>query len=382
MKQELRRNHRGVTMIYALVIMVAMCMLMSLAVDYGHAQVVKTELRRAADASARAAAQYIYSDHPTGVAAAVDVASRNLADALPVTLSPATDIQYGNWNVNTKVFTQTNNTPQVNAVRVVAHRTGVPMMFASVLGRNTCDVQAESIFMATQPISANQTIAATANPFLAGMPAGSTASEINPENTVNYAGTASNPRNSPLQVNIPISEGAAVTFDSISGTASHNPTLQQVNPDGDLSETVGHNNVSTDATNNYGPTMYSQNGIGDAWIPINAVVGVFLDDNQPNTSAAPSAVTDPDTGISNDFRDPNSSDFIHSLKDFNTLKPPLKQIFFIGDGLNKNGQHQQFVAPKGATRLYLAMMDYYNWANNVGTRDMQINEPSQIIMVK
>ncbi len=287
MKQELRRNHRGVTMIYAVLIMVAMCMLMSLAVDYGHAQLVKTELRRAADASARAAAQYIYSDHPTGVAAAIDVASRNLADTKPVTLSAFTDIQYGNWNVNTKVFTQTNNTPQVNAVRVVAHRNGVPMMFASVLGRNTCDVQAETIFMATTPTSVNQDIAATANPFLAGMPAGSTASEINPENTVNYAGTKSNPLNSPMQVNLPISEGEALSFDSISGNASHNPSLQQVNPDGDLSEEVGHNNVSLNIPNNYGSTMYNQNGIGDAWIPINAVVGVVLSDDQPNLSPAP-----------------------------------------------------------------------------------------------
>ncbi len=50
--------------------------------------------------------------------------------------------------------------------------------------------------------------------------------------------------------------------------------------------------------------------------------------------------------------------------------------------MNKNGQHQQFVAPPGATRLYLAMMDYYNWANNQGVRTMQVNRPSQIIMVK
>src|SRR5205823_6223676 len=140
----------------------------------------------------------------------------------------------------------------------------VPMMFARVLGRNTCDVQAETIVMAIKPLKVDQKVPATANPFLAGMPKGSVASSINPEHTSNYAGDATNPLNSPLAVNLPISGGASYTFDSISGNASHNPSLDQSNPDGDLgdpSDPIGHNNVSLNFDNNYGPTMYNENGI-------------------------------------------------------------------------------------------------------------------------
>jgi Flp pilus assembly protein TadG len=49
----------GSALIYVTVAMVAMCAVGSLAMDYGRAQVVKTELTRAADAAALAALQAI-----------------------------------------------------------------------------------------------------------------------------------------------------------------------------------------------------------------------------------------------------------------------------------------------------------------------------------
>src|SRR6185369_5712385 len=114
-------KRRGVAMIYALMIMTALCMILSLAVDYGHAQLVKTELRRTADASARAAAAYIYSDLNAGILAAIDIASKNKADGTPVSVT-AQDIQFGNWDVNSKKFVQTGSSSIINAVRVVAVR--------------------------------------------------------------------------------------------------------------------------------------------------------------------------------------------------------------------------------------------------------------------
>src|SRR3954463_187509 len=104
---------RGVAMVYAIMIMTAMCMILSLAVDYGRAQLVKTELRRAADASARAAAAYIYSDLTAGTAAAIDIASRNKADGSPVDLVAAQDIQFGNWDVKSKKFTLTSSSSAI-----------------------------------------------------------------------------------------------------------------------------------------------------------------------------------------------------------------------------------------------------------------------------
>src|SRR5262245_22516993 len=118
--------------------MSAICMILSLAVDYGHAQLVKTELRRAADGAARAAAGLIYSDLNAATAAARDVAVRNNADGAAVNLVPGQDIQYGFWDVKAKTFTPTTGST-MNAVRVIARRSSargnaVGLMFARVLG--------------------------------------------------------------------------------------------------------------------------------------------------------------------------------------------------------------------------------------------------------
>src|SRR6188768_3012288 len=115
-----RSKRRGVTIIYVTLIMTALCMFLSLAVDYGHAQLVKTELRRCADASARAAAAYIYSDLSSGIATALDVASRNTADGASIKMVAAEDIEYGYWDVKKKSFTKATSTSSINAVRVIA----------------------------------------------------------------------------------------------------------------------------------------------------------------------------------------------------------------------------------------------------------------------
>jgi hypothetical protein len=55
-------------------------------------------------------------------------------------------------------------------------------------------------------------------------------------------------------------------------------------------------------------------------------------------------------------------------RNFTQLSPKLKQVFFIGDGVNDNGQLQDFVVPAGATRFYLGIMDEKGWWwDNTGT---------------
>ena len=62
--------------------------------------------------------------------------------------------------------------------RTAARGNAVPMLFAKVMGRQSCDVKADSIVMVVPPIKVDQNVPGTADPFLAGMPAGSKASEI------------------------------------------------------------------------------------------------------------------------------------------------------------------------------------------------------------
>ena len=58
------------------------------------------------------------------------------------------------------------------------------------------------------------------------------------------------------------------------------------------------------------------------------------------------------------------------------LAPGLKQPFFIGDGLTKSGAIQQVIAPTGATRLFLGVMDEYAWFDNEGSFTVQVAQAS------
>jgi hypothetical protein len=75
------------------------------------------------------------------------------------------------------------------------------------------------------------------------------------------------------------------------------------------------------------------------------MMGIFLDNNAPNTTP----MADP-----LDF----STD---AERNFTTLSPGLKQVFYIGNGLTDAGNLQTFVAPPGATRLFIGTMDMEGW---------------------
>jgi hypothetical protein len=287
-------------------------------------------------------------------------ASYNKVDGAAGTLNANTDIQFGTWSAANAQFSPYSGTllssssaVQITLWRDTANNNAIPTVFAKILGVSTSQVHAVAVATYTAAVNDTQTIEATGNPFLAGMPPGSVASLNNPANSPDYAGTASNPLESPQLINIPLTNGESLTFSSISGNAAHDPNLSQYGPDGDTAN-VGSN------------TDGSENGIANANIPIDAVVGVFLTDSQPNLSAAPATL---------DF----STD---SSRNFTTLAPQLKQIFFIGDGLTDSGQTQTFVVPNGATRLYLATWDFYQWNNNIGSRTMAVNQPAKIALVK
>src|SRR3954470_2328813 len=90
-------------MVYAIVTMTALMAFISLAVDLGRVQLVKTELLRAADAAAR----YGVTGLPNVTNAqnrAIAAANDNTADGSPVVIS-ASDIEFGTWDVTTGTFT-------------------------------------------------------------------------------------------------------------------------------------------------------------------------------------------------------------------------------------------------------------------------------------
>lgn len=178
-----------------------------------------------------------------------------------------------------------------------------------------------------------------ANPYLAGLPAGATAS-----------GGDTAPEHSPtLFTGATITSGVLLKF-SATGSVSYNGGDLIDPPDGDAL---------------YVFSRGEENGMSGYTITVNSLVGVFLGPEQPDLSAAPGAL---------DFGLPESRDYL-------SLSPELKQIFFIGDGRTSTNLEQQVIAPLGATRLFLGTADGEGWFNNTGSFTVAIPEPSSLFLI-
>jgi hypothetical protein len=187
-------------------------------------------------------------------------------------------------------------------------------------------------------------VSGKASPYLAGMPPGTTCclNESPPNDTA--------PEESPVQVlGIPLAPGTVLTF-SVSGGVSNEGVSPTDSPDGGVFFTSPFTGL---------PGTDQGNGIARMNAPVNALVGVFLDDGVPSTSPAPPGLDFSDGGLGTAF---------------GQLCPGLKQPFFIGDGLTGHGSGapQQFVVPPGATRLFLGTVDGFDWNTNSGTFSVQV----------
>ena len=195
----------------------------------------------------------------------------------------------------------------------------------------------------------------TANPWLAGMPAG-TVTRPGGDSTTDSA-----PAQSPAEVTgLTFAPGDRLRF-SATGTTDHctGGGCGLAGPEGDPGEA---------ATGHFGGAEF---GISDLNSPIDALIGVFLGPGQPDATAAVAGL------------------FFNTLaaRDFAELSPLLEQPFFIGNGLrNDLVTAQDFVVPTGATRLFLGVMDGYGWWSNVGslrvTAEVQgVPEPTSLALV-
>ena len=173
-------------------------------------------------------------------------------------------------------------------------------------------------------------VPATANPYLAGMPPGtkSTHGDMTPEE-------------SPVLVDTSLANAITVSFRA-AGAVEHAPynPPQFASPNG--AEITAHQNGA-------------EHGMSDINAPMNSLLGVFLDDRRPDKSRTPRPLK-VRTGSKGQI----------------TVSPALKQIFFIGAGATKGGVTRKYEIPKGATRLFLAVMDGYEWNNNQGAFGVEV----------
>jgi hypothetical protein len=180
----------------------------------------------------------------------------------------------------------------------------------------------------------------TATLYLAGLPDGTSAS-AGAEEPPDVA-----PNQSPILASlVSLNAGQPLTF-AASGSVSHcsfgSFCFSPSGPDG------------SGLTSHYGG---AEHGISDIVAPYDALVGVFLGTERPDSSPAPAAL---------DFSTPESLDYL-------TISPLLQQCFFIGDGRTSLGVTQQVVVPAGATRLFLGTVDWFGWANNYGSFSVTVS---------
>lgn len=412
-------------MIYVVISLIVMIGFASLAVDLGRVIVCKTQLRAAADAAARAGVAALPQGNSNAITAAVNLAAQNNADGSPVVLNPNTDVIVGTWNATTFTFTAGGSSP--NAVEVFARRTAatnnaVPLIMGQILGVNTCDTSASSVAAlvvlpnpSTGAGSTTQYVWAHSNPWLAGEPVNTLASEPDDEYVANSGGnlthpwkqdialgqnaaadgnqgltdptkvystdyTNDEPNESPqevyltvtpgsiLQISVPLnSENVANNFGFLSqGTAS---TYANGSNNGSFAS------YSDDAANPSLPqgtqtTEGSEHGLSNIIAPINSMLGVFLDQNGSQN------------GADNEGNTPSGKDFsTQGARDYTTFEPQLNQVFYVGNGSTSDSVQQTIIVPANAYAFYLGTMDGHEWSNNVGGFNATITQ-YQIAIVK
>lgn len=141
----------GNALIATVITVPALLGLVSLGVDYGRIQLIKTELQHAADAAARYAATGISSGPSVARSRAKSAAGENTVGGAAMSLSDS-DIELGTWDPAARTFTKLTGAAEsnANAVRIIAARTAargnaVPLTFARALGQSTCDVTAVAV---------------------------------------------------------------------------------------------------------------------------------------------------------------------------------------------------------------------------------------------
>jgi Flp pilus assembly protein TadG len=140
------KQPKGMATIWVFSVIVIVFAFMAFAVDYGRVQLARTELQRAADAAALAAAANLPTIS-TVISTAQAMATANKVDGTGTTLvtgngdETLNDVQFVTWNDSTRAYTVLtgSNRTQADAVRVILRRTvargtAIPLLFGGLIG--------------------------------------------------------------------------------------------------------------------------------------------------------------------------------------------------------------------------------------------------------
>ena len=137
---------------------------------------------------------------------------------------------------------------------------------------------------------------------------------------------------------VPVSGGQVITFSD--------PAIGGINFFNGLGPAFFGPEGNTAGSSNLNPLDGISGYIGTQ----GALVGVFLDDDNPALDTPPATL---------DFSTAPS-------RDFTTISPEIGQVFFVGDGFTTGVVQQDFVAPNDATRLFLGIPDGFAFNGPAG----------------
>ncbi len=415
------------TLVYVVLMIPVIFGFCSLVADFGRVEAAKTELRRACDAAARAAACALPQGSLAAQTQAIAVAGQNTVDGTALSLTSA-NVVIGSWNISTHTFVSggtadnvtTYQAVQVNGARTKANGNAIPLIFGSIIGMPSCNVTATSVgALITQPSSTTEYVSAHGNPWLSGEPAGTLGSEpdtayvssthrwkqdiANPalvQAAAQAAGSSGNyntptdsskvystdytnnePYDSPSGFVLSVTPGSVIQI-SVPMNSQN-----MANNQGYLGSGIGDTYANGDDSGTYTlvsdeaanpslaqgitTTSGTEHGLSNIIAPLNSLIGVFMDKN----GATYGADSTQETSEPNAPATPSGLDFsTQTERDYTTIAPQLNQPFYVGNGQTSGGVTQTIVVPANTYELFLGTMDGHEWSNNYGGFTTTINQ--------
>jgi len=137
------KQRRGSILVLSAVLIVFVLGMAAFTTDFGHMQVSGTRLRAAVDAAALAAIEELTNDEAAVNQAVTELLTVNGYDTFSPDLVVTTE--YGNWDLDTRVFTAGSVFNTADAIRISVVDNGISAFFGPVFGEDRYSVSAEAV---------------------------------------------------------------------------------------------------------------------------------------------------------------------------------------------------------------------------------------------
>lgn len=153
------KRRQGSALVFSVFLVAGLLIVSAIAVDFGHINVSRSEVKRTADAAAMSACWELFDGVVAGNEAsavqcdigdaAASIASKNVVSSNAPTLNTNGDVEIGFFDRSNPGDLSTSDPNKFNAVRVHVRQTesnesAIPLFFGSVTGRETQSLQARS----------------------------------------------------------------------------------------------------------------------------------------------------------------------------------------------------------------------------------------------